>query len=67
VKVPLLVGLFDAFAAGRLRFQQPLTYRDSLAYPGEDLVAQLRDSATVPLSEVAMLMESASETRVVAL
>ncbi len=61
VKVPLLVGLFDAFARGRLRFQQPLTYRDSLAYPGEDLLARLKDGAEVPLSEVAMLMETASD------
>jgi beta-lactamase class A len=61
VKVPILVGLFDAFARGRLRFQQPLTYRDSLAYPGEDLVARLKDGAVVPLSEVAMLMETVSD------
>jgi beta-lactamase class A len=46
VKVPILVGVFDAVARGRLRLQQPLTYRDSLAYPGEDLVARLKDSAT---------------------
>jgi beta-lactamase class A len=61
VKVPLLVGLFDAFAKSRLRFQQPLTYRDSLAEPGEDLVARLKDSATVPLSQVALLMETTSD------
>jgi beta-lactamase class A len=27
IKVPILVGMFDAVAAGRLRYQQPLTYR----------------------------------------
>jgi beta-lactamase class A len=61
VKVPILVGVFDAVARGRLRLQQPLTYRDSLAYPGEDLVARLKDSATVPLSEVALLMLTTSD------
>jgi beta-lactamase class A len=61
VKVPILVGVFDAVARGRLRLQQPLTYRDSLAYPGEDLVARLKDSATVPLSEVALLMMTTSD------
>jgi beta-lactamase class A len=61
VKVPILVGVFDAIAAGRLRFQQTLTYRDSLAYPGEDLVARLKDSAAVPLSEAALLMETTSD------
>jgi beta-lactamase class A len=61
VKVPLLVGLFDAVGRGRLRLQQPLVYRDSLAYPGEDLVARLKDSAAVPLGEVAMLKESLSD------
>jgi beta-lactamase class A len=61
IKVPILVGVFDAVARGQLRYQQPLTYRDSLAYPGEDLTAQLRDSAAVPLAQVATLMETFSD------
>jgi beta-lactamase class A len=62
VKVPILVGLFDAIGAGRLSFQQTLTFRDSLVYAGDPgLVAMLRDSARVPLAKVAMHMITTSD------
>ena len=61
VKVPILVGLFDAFRAGRLDPQRTLVFRDSLVYPGADLVAKLRDSARVPIQKVALHMITTSD------
>jgi beta-lactamase class A len=34
VKVPILIGTFDAVEKGRLGFAQPLIYTDSLLYEG---------------------------------
>lgn len=61
IKVPLLVGVYDAAARGALRLDTTLTFRDSLVYPGADLVAKLRDSARVPLLEVALHMITTSD------
>ena len=61
VKVPILVGVFDAFRTGKLDPQQSLVFRDSLVYPGADLVAKLRDSARVPLQKVALHMITTSD------
>ncbi|MDF1505746.1 serine hydrolase [Roseisolibacter sp. H3M3-2] len=61
IKVPILVGVFDAFRTGRLDPHATLVYRDSLAYPGADLVAKLRDSARVPLQKVALHMITTSD------
>lgn len=61
VKVPILIGTFDALAQGRLDFHQPLTYTDSLLYPGEDLVGGLADSTTVALSKLTLLMITTSD------
>ncbi len=61
IKVPILVGVFDAFRTGRLDPQQSLVFRDSLVYPGADLVAKLRDSARVPLQKVALHMITTSD------
>ena len=61
VKVPLLVGTFDAVERGALAYDQTLVYRDSLAYPGDDLTAALRDSSSVPLSEAVTLMMTMSD------
>ncbi|MBA3259455.1 MAG: serine hydrolase [Gemmatimonadales bacterium] len=61
VKVPILIGTFDAIARGRLSFDQPLVYTDSLLYPGEDLIGALADSATIPLSKAALLMITTSD------
>lgn len=61
IKVPILVGTFDAVARGALSFRQELTYTDSLRYPGEDLVGGLADSAKLPLSKLALLMITTSD------
>lgn len=62
IKVPILIATFEAIQQGRLEFTQQLTYTDSLAYRDEDeLGYQLKDSATVRLSWVEMLMLTLSD------
>jgi len=61
IKVPILVGVFDAVHRGALRMDTVLTYRDSLEYAGDDLTARLRDTAKVALSKMAMLMITTSD------
>jgi beta-lactamase class A len=61
VKVPILIGTFDAVEEGKLSFDQPLTYTDSLLYEGHDLIGALEDSATVPLAKLALLMITTSD------
>ena len=61
VKVPIMLGVFDAIERGSLAYDQPLVYRDSLLYPGEDLAGHFRDSSVVPLSEVQMLSITTSD------
>ena len=61
IKVPILIGTFDAVEKGKLRFDQPLTYTDSLLYEGHDLIGALEDSATVPLAKLALLMITTSD------
>jgi beta-lactamase class A len=62
IKVPIMIGIFDAMERGALDFHQPLTYTDSLRYTGEDdLLGELRDSATVPLSRLTLLSITLSD------
>lgn len=62
IKVPILIATFDAIQQGKLQFTQQLTYTDSLAYRDEDeLGYQLKDSATVRLAWIEMLMLTLSD------
>ncbi|MCC7132716.1 MAG: serine hydrolase [Gemmatimonadales bacterium] len=61
IKVPILVGVYDAARRGALDLHQTLTYRDSLLYAGEDIIGALRDSARISLTKVAMLMITTSD------
>jgi beta-lactamase class A len=61
IKVPILVGTFDAVERGALSFRQELTYTDSLLYPGDDLVGALADSTKLPLSKLALLTITTSD------
>lgn len=61
VKVPILVGTFDAIDRGLLSFDQQLVYRDSLKYSDDDLVAKLRDSSRIALGKLTMLMITTSD------
>ncbi|WP_224999500.1 serine hydrolase [Cesiribacter sp. SM1] len=61
IKIPIAIGLFKKIEAGELDLNQPLLYRDSLLYEGEDLLGSFKDSAAVKLSKVAMLMFTTSD------
>jgi beta-lactamase class A len=61
VKVPILVTLFDRLDRGVLGMHDTLVYRDSLLYPGEDLLGSVKDGAPVSLDKVALLMMSMSD------
>ncbi|ARA93986.1 MAG: serine hydrolase [Bacteroidetes bacterium] len=61
IKVPILLKTFDAIEQGMLDYHQPLVYRDSLYYPGEDLIGALKDSSVIALSKVVMLMITTSD------
>ena len=61
VKVPILIGVFDAMEHGRLDFRQPRVYTDSLLYEGDDILGSFKDSSTIPLSKVTLLSISTSD------
>jgi beta-lactamase class A len=61
VKIPILIGIMDKMRNGSLDYHMNLMYRDSLLYPGEDILGAFRDSAVVSLSKVIMLMLTTSD------
>ncbi len=61
IKVPILVGTFDAVRRGQFTLQDRWIYTDSLLYPGEDLTGMLEDSSSVPVSKLVMLMATLSD------
>lgn len=61
IKVPILLKTFDAIEQGRLRYDQMLTYRDSLYYPGVDLLGRFEDGEEVALNKLVMLMLTMSD------
>lgn len=60
VKVPIMCALFDKIEKGELAYNQDLLYRDSLKYD-DGITGSFRDSTTIPLSEIVMLMISVSD------
>jgi beta-lactamase class A len=61
IKVPILLGTFDAISRGQFPYDTILTFRDSLIYSRDDLAGNLRDSTKVPLAKVAMMMLTLSD------
>ena len=61
IKVPILIATFDAIQRGALHFNDSLTYRDSLLYPGGDILGMAKDSSAIELSRVIMLMITMSD------
>lgn len=61
VKVPIMLGVFDKLNRGELDYHEELVYRDSLLYPGDDIVGAFRDSAKISLSKLVMLMITTSD------
>ncbi len=61
VKVPIMIGILDKVEKGELKYDSLLMYRDSLLYPGEDIVGALKDSGRISLSKNVMLMITTSD------
>ncbi|QEC68140.1 serine hydrolase [Panacibacter ginsenosidivorans] len=62
VKMPILLGIMDKITTGQLNYHQRLTYTDSLFYDeGDDILSSFKDSATIELSKVMMLMLTISD------
>src|SRR4051812_4294887 len=57
VKMSILLGVMQKIESGQLSYHQRLTYTDSLFYSeGDDILSAFKDSATIELSKVMMLM-----------
>ena len=61
VKVPILTGIMARIEAGGLNYHQPLIYKDSLLYEGEDILGSLKTNEKIELSKVMMLMLTMSD------
>ena len=61
IKVAILAATYAAMQRGELHFSDTLVYRDSLLYPGDDILGMARDSARIELGRVIMLMITMSD------
>lgn len=61
VKVPILLGVFDKMLKKELSYHQPLVYKDSLLYAGEDILGSFKNDEKIELSKVIMLMLTTSD------
>lgn len=61
VKNPILIGVMDKINGGELKYNQPLTYRDSLLYAGVDILGSFKDSQKIELGKAIMLMLTMSD------
>lgn len=61
VKVPILLRVFQKIEDGELDYHAELVYDDSLLYPGVDILGSFRDSASITLSKLVMLMIATSD------
>ncbi|MDD8018549.1 MAG: class A beta-lactamase-related serine hydrolase [Bacteroidota bacterium] len=61
IKVPIMIGVMDKVEKGELKYDSLLLYRDSLLYPGDDIIGAFKDSARIELSRVIMLSMTTSD------
>ncbi len=61
VKIPILAGVMDKVVKGDLEFHQPLTYKDSLLYAGEDILGSFKADEKIELGKLVMLMLTTSD------
>lgn len=61
VKVMILSAILERIQNGTLSYHQPLIYRDSLLYPGEDILGSFKNGERIELSKVIMLMCTTSD------
>jgi beta-lactamase class A len=62
VKISILIGIMNKIEHGELNYHQRLLYTDSLYYSeGDDILAAFKDSSSIELSKVMMLMLTISD------
>jgi beta-lactamase class A len=61
VKVSIMIGIMDKIEKGELQYHQPLIYKDSLLYAGEDILGSFKNGEKIELSKVMMLMLTTSD------
>ena len=61
VKVPILLGIMDKIEKGELKYDQQLTYKDSLLYEGSDILGSFKNDEKILLKKVIMLMLTTSD------
>jgi beta-lactamase class A len=61
IKVPILTGIMQKISLGELNYHQPLIYKDSLLYAGEDILGSFKQNESIELSKVIMLMLTMSD------
>lgn len=61
VKIPILTGIMRKIEDSQLTYHQPLIYKDSLLYEGEDILGSFKNNEKIELSKVLMLMLTTSD------
>jgi len=61
VKLPIMIGITDKLEKGELDYHQPLEYKDSLLYAGEDILGSFKSGEKITLNKVMMLMLTTSD------
>ena len=61
IKVSIQCGVMDKIEKGELKYNQKLIYRDSLLYPGVDILGSFKDKDTIELSKAVLLMITMSD------
>ena len=61
IKLPILLTIMDRIDSGQLDYHGEQIYRDSLLYPGEDILGSFKDGEKIALSKLVMLMISMSD------
>lgn len=56
IKVPILIGVFDALERSQLEYRKPLVYETRLEYDDHDMLARFGDEARIDIAELATLM-----------
>ncbi len=62
VKIPILIGIMHKIYLDELKYQQVMTYTDSLFYSeGEDMLASFKSGEKIRVSKLLLLMMSTSD------
>lgn len=63
VKVPILIGVMDKLLKKEFSYDSTFTYwyKDSLLYPGEDILGEFKDGGQIRIKKLIMLMLTTSD------